>query len=204
MKSFFGQTDKQQDDEIARYWGNLEAEADKRRRLQKCWEMYLNGEVPSPLFIDRPRRTADALRWAYAPVFESGDYTRREWLSEPGWETGLLAEHCIILFPRIQYDEAGNAVDVLGFSCYDLDERRFGDGGDSVELDRHGNLIIEGDLPEPARPLNVPLLHFLEGLSYMLSHGGRSKDEVEQTRRRVAERARQFREERLKKELNKR
>ncbi len=98
MKSFYGQTDRQQDVETARYWSNLEAEADKRRRLLKCWKQYLDGKVPSPLFIDRPRRTQAAIDWAYRPVFDSGDYTRREWLIEPGWETGLFAEHFVIVF----------------------------------------------------------------------------------------------------------
>ena len=204
MKSFYGQTNRQQDAEIARHWDNLEAEADKRRRLRQCWEKYINGEVPSPLFVDRPRQTQAAIDWAYRPVFERGEDTRRQWLEAPGWETGVFAEHRVIVFPRIQFDEAGNALDVAGLTLYDLDERGFGESGaDSVELDRRGNLIIEGELPEPARPLNVPLLDFLKGLDFMLSHGGRTPQEVAATRRRVKERAQQFREERIRKELNK-
>lgn len=205
MKSFYGQTYKQQDAEIARHWDNLTAQADKQRRLQKCWEQYINGEVPSPLFVDRPRQTQAAIAWAYRPVFERGDDTRRQWLEAPGWETGVFAEHRVIVFPRIQYDEAGNTLDVAGLTLFDLDERGFGESGaDSVELDRRGNLIIEGDLPDPARPLNVPLLHFLEGLDYLIAHNGKTPQEVAATRRRVKERAQQFRAERLQKEMNKR
>lgn len=203
MKSFFGQTDRQQDELIALYWGNLEAEADKRRRLQFCWEQYLSGAVQSPLFIDSPRRTLDALRWAYNPIFESGDYTRRDWLEVPGWETGVFCEHVVILFPILQYDEAGNTLDVLGLTLYDLDGRRFGDGEDWIELDRRGRLIIEGELPEPARPLDVPLKEFLSGLDFMIAHNGRSKAEIEQTRRRVRERQQQFRNERIQKNFKK-
>lgn len=202
MKSFFGQTDQQQDAEIAFYWGNLEAEADKRRRLQFCWEQYLSGAVQSPLFIDSPRRTLDALRWAYNPIFESGDYTRREWLEVPGWETGVFCDHVVIVFPRIEIDANGKAVDVLGLTLYDLDGRPFGDGEDWIELDRRGNLILEGELPEPARPLDVSLHHFLSGLDFMIAHNGRSKAEIEQTRRRVRELQQQFRNERIQKELN--
>ena len=204
MKSFYGQTAQQQDAQCAFYWDNLEAEADKRRRLQSCWEQYIDGKVPSPLFIDSPRRTLDALDWAYRPIFERGDDTRRRWLASPGWETGCVAEHAIIAFPRIQFDEAGNAVDVLGFTAYDLDERPFGESGaDSIELDRRGNLIIEGELPDPARPLSVPLKSFLKGLDFVIAHNGRTPQEVAATRRRVRERAQQFREERIRKELNK-
>lgn len=192
-----------QEEWIGLYWGNLTAQADKRRRLQKCWEMYLNGEVESPLFIDSPRRTADALDWAYRPIFERGDDTRRQWLEAPGWETGCYCEHVVIVFPRIQFDEAGNALDVSGLTLYDLEERPFGESGaDSVELDRRGNLIIEGELPEPARPLDVPLKTFLKGLDFMISHGGRTPQEVAATRRRVWERTQQFRNERNKKVLN--
>lgn len=203
MKSFYGQTAQQQDAQCAYYWGNLEAQANKQQRLQNCWEQYLDGKVPSPLFIDRPRRTADALDWAYKPVFDSGDYTRRQWLEAPGWETGCFCEHSVIVFPRIQYDGAGNALDVLGLTLYDLDGRRFGDGEDWIELDRRGRLIIEGELPEPARPLDVPLKTFLNGLDYVIAHNGRTPQEVAASRRRVQERVQQFRDERIKKEFTK-
>ncbi len=197
MKSFFGQTDQQQDAEIALYWGSLEAEANKRQRLQSCWELYLSGAVQSPLFVDSQRRTQAAIDWAYTPVFQSGDYSRREWLEVPGWETGVFAEHFVIIFPQIDFDATGNAVDVLALTLYDLDERPFGDcSADSIELDRSGNLIIEGELPDPARPLDVSLNYFLKGLDYMIAHNGRSQAEVEQTRRRVRERQQHFRNER--------
>ena len=204
MKSYYGQTAQQQEAQCAFYWGNLTAQADKQRRLQKCWEMYLNGEVESPLFIDSQRRALDAIDWAYKPVFESGDYTRRDWLNDPDWETGCFCDHSVIVFPRFQRDGAGNVVDVKGATLYDLDGRKFGDGEDWIELDRRGRLIIDGDLPEPARPLDVPLKTFLKGLDFMLSHNGRTPQEVAATRRRVQERARQFREDRIRKELNKR
>ncbi len=193
---------KIQEEWIGLYWDNLEADAGKRRCLQSCWEMYLDGKVESPLFIDSPRRTLDAIDWAYSPVFESGDYSRREWLEVPGWETGCFCEHSVIVFPRIQYDGAGNALDVLGLTLYDLDGRRFGDGEDWIELDRRGRLIIAGELPEPARPLEVPLKTFLKGLDFMISHGGRTPQEVAATRRRVWERTQQFRNERNQKVLN--
>ena len=203
MKSFFGQTSQQQDAESAFYWRNLEAVANKLQCLQKCWELYLNGEVESPLFIDSPRRTLDALDWAYKPVFDSGDYTWRQWLEEPGWKTGIFAEHSVLLFPLLQFDVSGNAIDVWGFTAYDLDGRQFGNGGDSIELDRRGNLIIEGELPPPARPMDIPLKDFLRGLDYMIAHGGRTKEEVEQTRHRVQERMQQFRNARKQQGQNK-
>lgn len=204
MKSFYGQTAQQQDAQCAFYWGNLEAEADRRRRLKSCWEMYLDGKVESPLFVDVPRRTLDAIDWAYRPIFERGDDTRRQWLEAPGWETGVFCEHRVIIFPRIEFDASGRAVDVAGCTLYDLDGRTFGDDNrESVELDRRGRLIIEGELPDPARPLNVPLKSFLKGLDYLIAHNGRTPQEVAATRRRVKERAQQFREERIRKELNK-
>lgn len=198
MKSFFGQSERQQDAEVALYWNNLEAEANRRHRLRFCWNQYINGTVQSPLFIDKIRRSQVALDWAYKPIFESGDYTRLQWLYIPGWETGVFCEHFVIVFPRIKYNSNGAAVDVLGLTLYDLDERLFGVAGlESVELDRNGKLILEGALPEAARPMNIPLKRFLIGLDYMIAHNGRSKAEVEQTRRRVAQLSQQFRNERM-------
>lgn len=198
MKTIIGQTKQQQDAEIALYWDNLEKEASRRQRLQLCWSLYISGAVQSPLFIDKPRRIQRALDWAYRAVFESCDYIRRQWLDIPGWETGVFAEHFVIVFPRIQLDANRIAVDVLGLTLYDLDGRPFGEEGlESVELDRNGNLILEGALPEAARPMDVPLKRFLIGLDYMIAHNGRSKAEMEQFRRRAAQLSQQFRNERM-------
>lgn len=172
--NFYKELERIRDNTCAECWANLDQEI---LRIHQTWKLYLDGSAPSPLFVDQPRHEREAIDWA----LNSSDQNRLEWLYREIWETGIFCDYEVIIFPQIRYDAGEPEIDFI--TIYRLDGVDFPplQAGtppvQSVELDQHGNLIIDIEPLPVAGDLCLWRYTFDELLKFKDSHHGRTPEQ---------------------------
>ena len=184
MRSFYGQTDRQQEELTALYRQNIEEAEAERRYLRRYSDGRLFINAPAGYLsetFDNPYRREDLARiWAYSPIDRQTRRQRLYWLQSQTWETGVYWGYRVIIFFKYEDD------DLAGMTLYRLDSFPFPglkyEGIESIELDPEGNQIINID-PLPGA-LDVDPATFWRGFDFMHKHHGRTPEEVEAAKHR--------------------
>ena len=102
MRSFYGQTDRQQEELTALYWQNIEEAEAERRYLRRYSDGRLFINAPAGYLsetFDNPYRREDLARlWAYSPIDRQTRRQRLYWLQSQTWETGVYWGYRVIIF----------------------------------------------------------------------------------------------------------